>query len=602
MPFGPVQPARIDFDSEPGTPRSVAFGDVYASRDGALAQAEHVFLRGNGLPQRWRGRPRFVILETGFGLGNNFLATRAAWQADADRPDQLWFVAIEKHPPSRADLARALADSPLRTLADELIARWPALTPDLHLIDFDGGRVRLLLALADIAQALPELVLQADAIYLDGFAPARNPAMWDAHALRRLARLAAPGASVATWSVAGEVRDALSAAGFVVDKAPGFGGKREMTVGRFAPRFLAPAPPGRRPTDARRVTVVGAGLAGAAVANALARQGVAVDVLERRAAPASETSHHAGALFHGSVHRVDGPHSRWLRAAALQAQRVIAPRVADGSVAGAVNGLRRLENTLSRDAMRAMLQGLALPDDWVQVRDAAWFYPGGGWAAPIDLVAHWLRHPAITVRTDAEVIDLDRLDGPVVLANAVGALPLLGQPAWPHQCDRGQTTLLPADPGRHLPCPIAGGGYVLQLADGRILCGATSQKDDFDPAVRDEDNAANLATLTRLTGWRAEPATASGQAGIRLHSGDRLPWIGPVPGLDGDALQARHVARREGLYVLAALGSRGLTHAALAGEVLAAWITGAPMPVPASLLDAVDPARFAVRVNRNAAS
>jgi tRNA 5-methylaminomethyl-2-thiouridine biosynthesis bifunctional protein len=640
--WGPLQPARIDF-SDAGAPAAPDFNDLYHTRAGALAQAQHVFLGGNGLPARWAGRPRFVILETGFGLGNNFLATRAAWQQDPQRCDRLWYLAIDKHPPRRDDLARAHAGSALPALADELVERWPPLTPDLHLIDFDGGRVRLLLALGDIAKVLPELIATVDAFYLDGFAPDRNPAMWDPWRLRQLARLAANGATLATWSVAGAVRQGLAAAGFEVAKAPGFGGKREMTVGRFRPRAPANVPPGRQAPDAvRQVAVVGAGLAGAAVAQALAARGLAVQVFERHAGCARETSGNAGGLFHGVLHAHDGPHARWLRAAALHTERVLRPLVARGTVTGAVAGLLRGEQRLPAEAMRALLQDLALPPDYLQVHQpsrlaqgqAAWFYPGGGWVAPATLCAQALSSPGVETHYGNAVQQLrpagDRwqLIDPagatlgsaeaVLLCNADDAARLLaprstGTP-WPLRRVRGQTTLLPAAlPGLPtLPLPLADTGYALQLADGRLLCGATSQPDDDEPGLRDADHRHNLATLQRLTGWAGPPpadalnAQLDGRVGWRLQSDDRLPLLGPVPDGDGAAGtrrwdQPRFVPRQAGLYVFTALGSRGITQATLAAEALASWLTGDPMPLPASLLDALDVARFVARAVRRAA-
>lgn len=640
MSWGPLRPARIDF-SDAQAPAASDFGDIYHPRAGALTQAQHVFLGGNRLPQRWAGRPRFVILETGFGLGNNFLATRAAWQQDARRCDRLWYLAIEKHPPCRADLARAHASSTLPELAAELLERWPPLTPDLHLIDFDGGRVRLLLALGDIAAVLPELVAQVDAFYLDGFAPDRNPAMWDPWRLRQLPRLAAPGATLATWSVAAAVRQGLGAAGFAVDKVPGIGGKREITIARFAPRFAAMAPAGRlawagtAAAPVRTVAVIGAGLAGAAVAQALAARGLAVRIFDRQGGCARETSGNPGGLFHGIAHANDGPHARWLRAAALHAERVLRPLVAGGMIGGAVNGLLRGEQALAPEAMQALLQSLALPPDYLQVQAgagqvggrAAWFYPGGGWVSPADLCGHWLRSPGIDAHYGADVHALQlgdtgwRLVDPtgrclhtadaVVLCNAGDVQRLLaplptGTP-WPLRRVRGQTTLLPADlPGLpDLPRPLADTGYALRVADGRLLCGATSQPDDDGGDLRDADHQLNLATLRRLTGWTGavQAGGLGGRVGWRLQSDDRLPLLGPVP--DGGAApgkrridQPRRVPRHAGLFVFTALGSRGITQAALGAETLASWITGDPLPLPASLLDALDPARFASRAVR----
>ncbi|HEY0954701.1 MAG TPA: tRNA (5-methylaminomethyl-2-thiouridine)(34)-methyltransferase MnmD, partial [Roseateles sp.] len=260
-----VPPAEVDF-SDPGAPAAPAYGDVYHSRAGALPQARHVFIAGNGLPGRWQGRERFVVLETGFGLGNNFLATWDAWRQDPARCERLVFVSVEKHPLTREDLARAHAGSPLTGLACQLIERWPPLTSGLHTLAFEGGRVELLLGLGEARTLLRELVLQADALYLDGFAPQRNPELWDDWLLKSLARHAVPGTTAATWSINRPMRRALASLGFEVGLAPGFANKPEMTVARFAPRHVPQRPAGREAIapGARRAVIVGAGLAGAA--------------------------------------------------------------------------------------------------------------------------------------------------------------------------------------------------------------------------------------------------------------------------------------------------------------------------------------------------
>ena len=630
MTWGPLQPARIDF-SDAQAPSAPDFGDCYHTRSGALGQARHVFVGGNGLPGRWAGRGRFIVLEAGFGLGHNFLATWDAWQQDPQRCSTLWYLAIEKHPPLRADLARAHAASPLPALAAELLRQWPPATPDMHLIDLAGGRVRLLLALGDIADVLPALVAQVDAFYLDGFAPDRNPAMWDAYRLRQLPRLAAPGATVATWSVASALRDGLAAAGFTVHKQPGHNGMPEMTVGRFEPRFTAPAPAGRQhQAGVQRVAVVGAGLAGSAVAAVLAGHGLAVQVFDRQAGPAQETSGNAGGLFHGVVHAHDGPHARWLRTAAIHTARVLRPLLAQGVVPGAADGLLRGEGLKTAAAMQQLLESLALPADYVQVHAQgaaapAWCYPDGGWVAPAALCSHWLQQAGATLRFGVAVHALQpsgagwHLLGAggqvlgeadaVVLCNAADAQRLAGAATgWPLHQVRGQTTLLPAGlPGApHLARPLANGGYVLQLRDGRLLCGATSQPGDTDGSLRLDDHHHNLAVLQRLTGWAPAlrgpmAARLDGRVGWRLSSSDRLPLLGPLPDLLATTAgrrrpdQPRHVPRQPGLWVFTALGSRGITQAALAAEVLAAWLTGAPLPAPASLLDALDVARFGCR-------
>ena len=170
----PLQPARIDF-SDASAPRAIDFDDVYHPRGGAFEQARHVFLGGNGLPQRWSGRDHFVVLETGFGLGHNFLATWAAWRDHDVRCGHLWFLSIDKHPPRLDDLRRAHARSAEPDLARELIAAWPPLTPDLHRLDFAQGRVHLLLAFGDLAHWLPQWVASVDAFYPRRFRAREEP-------------------------------------------------------------------------------------------------------------------------------------------------------------------------------------------------------------------------------------------------------------------------------------------------------------------------------------------------------------------------------------------------------------------------------------------
>ncbi len=627
MKTQPVEPARIEFGSAPGdVPRSPLYDDLYHPRIGALAQAQHVFLQGNGLPQRWQGRRRFVIVETGFGLGNNFLATWAAWRADAARCESLCFVSIERHPPTPTDLRRAHEGSPLPGLAQALLQAWPPLTPNLHVLDFEGGRVQLLLALGDVATLLPALRAPADAFFLDGFAPARNAAMWQPRVLKALGRLAAPGATLATWSVARDLRAALMTAGFEVELAHGIGGKREITRARWAPRHTPHVLPHAARPDARHAVVVGAGLAGAAAAQALARAGLAVTVIERRAEPAQETSGNPAGIFHGTVNADDGPYARLFRAAALYA----------GSVYGraAVPGLLRLSDTPDGvAAMRALLQRLGLPGDYVQALDAAqasalagvplpapaWFYPAGGCLSPAAWVRQALAEPGIDFapHTQAESLQGDGEDwclhdaqghliarAPIiVLANAAGAAALLApRMRWPLRHTRGQISFWRGDPA--LKIAVAGDGYALPLPDG-LLCGAP--REDGEPGdddVRASDHHHNLERLLRLTGLRAPPDPTSwhGRTAWRLHSGDQLPIAGALPLSvmpTGQRLdQARLLPRERGLFVLTALGARGLTLAPLLGRLIAAQATGSPWPLEQDLADAVDPGRWLVRAAR----
>lgn len=639
MNSAPIEPGTLAFDDH-GVPFSPACGDIYHPRSGALAQARHVFLGGNELPRRWQGRGRFVVLETGFGLGHNFLATWQAWRDDPQHCERLVFVSIEQHPVTHADLLLAHRGHASPELADALQRAWPPPTHNLHGLSFDGGAVRLLLALGDVQVWLPELVAEVDAFYLDGFAPALNPRMWDERVCKALARLAAPGATLATWSAAQSLRRHLGSAGFEVRLGPGQGGKRDITLARFAPSFAPRRAPARQRHDAeapeRHALIIGAGLAGCAAAWALAEQGWRSTVLERRATPASEASGNPAGLFHGIVNAQDGVHARFNRAAALAARAAVLAAI-DRGVPGNAQGLLRLETTLVANQMHALLRRIGLPADYVQALDPgqasehagialahpAWFYPGGGWVHPAGLARSYLDRAAgqVELRARVEVQTLRRtgdawelLDAAgqriaraptVVLANAGDALRLLGAPDWPVAQVRGQISLAGAARLALPRLPVAGAGYLLPAITGQALFGATAQRGDTDPSVRDADHRFNLAQLARLTtrpvALHADELT--GRTAWRSSSTDRLPVIGAVPDADLPEARLDHprlVPRLPGLFVFTALGSRGITWSALGAQVLASWVTGAPAPVEASLLDAVDPARFVSRrVRRN---
>ncbi len=640
-----VSPARLEFNDQ-GLPFSAEYGDIYHPLSGPFVQADHVFLQGNGLPGRWQGRDRFVVLETGFGLGNNFLAVWDAWRRDPPRCARLHFLSFERHPLTRDDLQRAHADSPLPQLAKALIDAWPPLTPNLHRLAFDDAAVQLHLHLGDATEGVRQCVTAVDAFFLDGFAPARNPDVWNERLMKSLARLAAPGATLATWTAARAVREGLASAGFEVRLAPGQGGKRDITHATFAPRFERRHAPSRgHPTFGphKRALIVGAGLAGCATAWALAEQGWESTLIERHSAPASEASGNPGGLFHGIVNAQDGLHARFNRAAALEAQRVVARAVSKHGVAGACDGLLRL--TIAADPaqaaheMRAALAHLGLPADYVQALDAheagavcglplkhaAWFYPGGGWVDPAGLCRAYLERAGTRARFIGETTvhalhrsangwQLHDAAGRVideaatlVLANAGDALRLLGSPEWTVGPVRGQISIADAvTAGVPLPrVPLSGAGYMLPLVDGQLMFGSTSQPGDLDPAVRTSDHAANLSRLATLCDGPISlpPENLRGRVGWRWASHDRLPIIGAVPTVAagserGRLEQPRFVPREAGLYVCVALGSRGITWSALGAQVLAAAICGAPSPVEADLLDAIDPARFVSRAIR----
>jgi tRNA 5-methylaminomethyl-2-thiouridine biosynthesis bifunctional protein len=602
----PLAPARLAFAAD-GTPYSHEYGDVYHSTEGGLAQARHVFLQGNGLPERWRGRRTFTVLETGFGFGLSFLATWRAWREDPARCERLHFVSIEKHPFAASDLALLWEKySELKKENRELQARWPMLVPGMHRLEFDGGSVVLTLFLGDVAEGLPQLRLAADAIFLDGFAPAKNPDMWEPRVLRHLGRLAAPGATLATWSVAAPVRAALESAGFSVEKRPGFGSKKEMLGGSLIPRFPRASTSNSNSISSktRSAIVIGAGVAGAAVSERLASRGWKVTLVERHAGPAAEASGNPAAIFHPVVSPDDSLFARFTRASFLF---LLNHWKNLGNLEWERCGVLQLaRDDAEKASQRRALEPLAYPARYAQFDDAKggiWF-PEAGWVKPRSLVEGLLSRFDIEKHFDREVSSLscenniwkakDSQDkviasaAVVVLANAADALRLAPQPEVRLRCVRGQLTLLPAIEG--LEHVVLRGGMALPGVDGVSVIGASYDIGDEDPEPRADSHAGNLARLEQMLPGASrglDPSKLGGRVAFRAVVPDRLPMIGPISDTRG-----------AGLYGAFAYGSRGLLWAGLAGELLASIIEGEPLPVERKLAAAVDPGRFALRAKR----
>ncbi|MBT9456527.1 MAG: FAD-dependent 5-carboxymethylaminomethyl-2-thiouridine(34) oxidoreductase MnmC [Burkholderiaceae bacterium] len=583
----------------------------------ALAYTPDQALRGGELPGRWARRERFVMLATTFGRGELFLAAWQAWKVDPLRCEHLVFIAIEDRPLSRSDLAQALEAPP--ELARQLHAAWPPLTHNLHRLSFEQGRVQLLLAFGEVAPWLAELVASVDAFVLD------QADGWDRYRLKSLTKLAGLGA---TLVMAGRNDAPLAQAGFELRHDDG------LTLARYQPRFIAQRPAARTPVapNARQAIVLGAGLAGCAAAWALAEQGLEVRLFDQGAAMAQAGSGNAVGLFHGTLNPDDGLHARFNRAAALELRRLL-PAL---PLPWRIDGLLRTESTRDLAQMRALLADLGLPADYVQALDAhqagahsgllhqgpAWYYPGGGALSPPSLARAFVEAaPAGRVRfcSGQAVKQVSRTgdgwqlldeagqvlaDTPLLVISAgVGSLSLLQAQGWPLRLQRGQITHLPAaTPGLRVPAiPVAGTGYVARDQAGDVWCGATAQDHDLDPSLRESDHDHNIAQLMRLSGADIKvgrPGTLQGRVGWRVIAEDRLPLVGALPelaALEARRDQPRFIARQPGLLVATAMASRGITWAALSGQVLASLATGAPCPVEASLLDAIDPARFDAR-------
>jgi tRNA 5-methylaminomethyl-2-thiouridine biosynthesis bifunctional protein len=623
-----LQPASLEFAAY-NTPYSAAYDDHYHSAYGGPAQSRYVFLDGNELPQRWQGQDRFVILETGFGLGLNFLATWQAWRDDPQRSRRLHFVSFEKHPFTATDLATAQQAWPeFAKCAAELQKHWPVLTPGMHRLHLDGGQVILTLVFGDAATLLRTINASVDAFFLDGFSPAKNPEIWSPHLCRGLTRLAAPGATLATWTVAGQVREALKSAEFDVKKRPGFAGKRQMLVGRF--RSQRPNRH-RAPTD-RRAIVIGAGIAGSTTAYRLAAAGWQVTVLEQAAAPATGASSNLAGVFRPLPSADDNRLSRLTRAGFLATRALLAELpAARWAACGVLHVGRDAEHEAQQ---RRTVEALGWPPELLQfaeqdeagrhlgwpVRAGGWWFPEGGWVQPPSVCQAALAAfpERVSVHFNAAVDQLEKAEtgwraraasgavlaeAPVLIMATGMAAPRFEQFSWlPQYAARGQVSHLPARAGVTLAAVVVGKpGYAMPDVDGLCLIGATQQDGDLNPTERLADHRDNVERLNRLLpGFTAgiDPSSLHGRVGFRPMSPDRMPIVGPVP--DAAAAGAAHcrlntLPRLPGLWCVQGFGARGIVWSALMADLLVSQIEGEPLPLANDLVDALTPGRFLLK-------
>jgi tRNA 5-methylaminomethyl-2-thiouridine biosynthesis bifunctional protein len=562
---------------ENGLPRSSLYGDVYFSSDDGLAESRAVFLAGCGLPGGWVGRERFVVGELGFGTGLNIAALLDLWRRTSEPDARLHIFSIEAHPITREEAERALSRWPeIADAAQALTSRWPGPARGFHRIALPEFRATLDLAVMDASEALAAWDGAADAWFLDGFSPALNPAMWSDELLALVAARSAPGARAATFTVAGSVRRGLQAAGFEVEKRPGFGRKRERLEARLPGQPVVSSAP-------RRVAIIGAGIAGASLARAFRALGIGATVFDA----GEGASRNPAALVTPRLDAGVGPPAR-LYADAFRRATALYREVPDALVA---TGARQLE-TGPRDAARFAAiaasglfeRGSLVPRPGeLFLQEAAVVEPervleawAGDWLAQrvtaIERTGErWLLH------TDRETHEED------IVCLAAGHACAAFAPDLPLQPIRGQASWAQ---GFSVDA-AAFGGYAIPTRDG-VLFGATHDRDVEATDVRSEDNARNLALLAKgLPDLAAQLAKAplSARASIRAATPDKLPLAGQIG---------------EELFVLSGLGSRGFCTAPLLAEHVAARALGAPSPLALDLAALIEPGRFAARLKRTA--
>lgn len=647
-----ISPANLHFNAH-GTPVADDFDDVYFSNDDGQAESQFVFIAGNKLIQRWRANTcySFTVAETGFGTGLNFLA---CWQAFADylsqqpanSTQQLHFISFEKYPIAPEDLQSAHSHfANLSFFAEQLRQHYPTqLEPGCHRMTFADGRVVLDLWLGDVNEVMPTLSAGksgiVDAWFLDGFAPSKNPQMWQQSLFDQMFRLSRDNATVATFTAAGLVRRGLAAAGFEVSKQPGYGNKRDMTVATKAAKSSSNQSQEKAGSLDDSVIIIGGGIAACLTAWQLARQGKQITLL----CADDELAQAASGNKQGALYPLLSAKPNTLSDFYLQAFRYARPcyrqltNLTD-SIAHQWCGLLHLNSNDELAEKHQAIAKLNYSHELVELVDAAkaselsgieipheaLYYPDGAWFCPGDVcrfIGHWLEQHGHSVKLSYNVTHLSRqqqkwlVEGcdsqtaeQVVIAAGIDSNQFEVSRHLPISAVRGQVSHVPATPSsKQLKTVLCHTGYLTPASfdDEATHClGATFARDDRSTDITEADHQTNLNRLAQalpesglVTNWQA--TTPSGRVGFRAVLRDHLPVIGAIP--DWQAIEGMpatsklsEMPKQQGLYVISGLGARGICSAPLAAAMLAAEMCGQAQPAPQAMLDAVDPARFVWR-------
>ncbi len=654
--------AQLDWN-EAGTPVSDQFDDVYFSNVNGLEETRYVFLKQNHLPERWQSydQRRFTIGETGFGTGLNFLAV---WQwfkqFRLDNPEatlkELHFVSFEKYPLSKDDLIKAHESWPeLAEYATQLQKHYPIAVPECHRIVLEDGAITLDLWFGDIKECMPKVPVGhhglIDAWFLDGFAPSKNPEMWNQDLFNGMAKLSKPECTVATFTAAGFVRRGLIEAGFEMKKAKGFGTKRDMIVGRMnekqpysniAPWYERQA---ARSTDS--IAIIGGGIASATLAKTLTRRGKQVTLYCQDEKPAQGASgNRQGAVYpllngpHEGVSRVFAPAFLFARQFVEQASETIQ---FDHDWCGVT---QLMWDEASKTKLTKMVQGtfdpmlvhglnseqtsqnIGLPIDMASVH-----YPLGGWLSPAQLtqgiIDELSKTPLFSVYFDSKVehlqwnqaeqqwtVNLPQAQyqhDTVIVANGHQFTELEQTADTPLSAVKGQVSHIPTTQElSKLKTVLCYDGYMTPVNPNNAhhCIGASYDRTHLDQefdATAQQENGDKLRKCVPNQAWPLQVDTSANQSrqGIRCVSRDHLPFVGQVgklqktieayPNVQSFKGEVASAPSQPNLFCMLGLGSRGLSSAPLLAEVLASQICGDPIPLPVDVLEALHPSRMWVR-------
>lgn len=657
-----IQHAKIHFNQE-NTPVSDKFDDVYFSNQDGLAETHYVFLEGNQLWERWVNyqEAHFVIAETGFGTGLNFFAVTTLFrefrQKHPDSPlKRLYFTSFEKYPLPLDALQQAhLAYPQFSHLAQHLQQNW--LNPIQGCYRFHFDETTLDLWFGDVAENLPQLGDymngKIDAWFLDGFAPSKNPDMWNEQLYQQMFRFTKPQGTFATFTAASAVRKGLENAGFNIKKRKGFGKKRECLSGQKThEKLTALSTPWfhSQPANLNKqdIAIIGGGIASLCTAISLVKRGAKITIYCEAEQTALNASGNKQGAFYPQlsddnernirfyIHAFAYGHQflQWAIQQQIEFEHEfcgVALCAYNNKTESKLNKITELN--LPSDLYQSLSQtelsekvGLPLPF-------GGSFIPQGAWLAPRQLVQHafaFLEKQGVQIKTLQKVTALSQTENGwqittaenktfchevVVLANGHKLTEFEQTQKLPLYPVRGQVSQIPtSEKLLKLKTVLCYDGYLTPVDQAKTshCIGASHVRDnttrEFSLTEQQENQQKIQQNIPEE--WTKEVDTSGNLAriGVRCSVRDLTPMMGAVPHFSAQQTQYQNLfnlRRRKqpieqaenypNLYLIGALGSRGLTSAPFLGETLASLIYGEPLPMSEDLIHNLMPNRSWVR-------
>jgi len=629
------------------TPLNNQFNDPYFSLVDGIAETEYVFLEHNRLPESWINKQEFIIAETGFGTGLNFLITATRWIETASENSHLTYYSIEKYPLSLNDLSKVFGNWPqFNSITHNILENYPDGLPGFYVIEFINEKITLVLMIGDVLPMLNNMQCSVDSWYLDGFAPAKNPEMWSIEVCQSIADLSHKGTSFATFTAAGVVRRNLQSVGFDVQKSSGFGKKREMLSGVFSktkasmihrlPWFETNK---KAASEIDEVFIIGGGLAGLSCAWMFSQRNIKCTIIEAGNSLASGASGNAAGIVMPRFSLDMNLESQYYISSFLYAVSCLnSLKRENDELLWHQSGVLELASEQRLDKVAL----LDLPENFIQcltpqeMSDSAgtnlssggFLYPEAGYVDPYQLctlLAKQCSHN-LSIRKNRSLAKIKRqsnhwelIDGEneliaeaktLIFANGFDAQKVLQLKKMNLSKSRGQLSYIPTqDLIKNLKLPVCSDGYIIPQNKGFHAVGATYDMNSEDKELSLQDHLKNLRGAEELFDGhlRVDSEEIMGRVSFRTTSVDHLPLVGPVPDETAylvDYKDIRH-GRKADLYPQASYlpdvylstghGSRGLVSCFSSAAYLTSLICGKPITWAENISHLLHPARFLIR-------